>query len=386
MWPRRFARRAAPPPLLALPSVLLRRCSSTRSHAAPLSDERIMQPASERRPSPPSQASTSGCWRSRRSPSACRSRRRRTHFRLPRATQADALLLRAAARVAAGAVLRAAAGWIWPPRSARRSCGCWRAARSVCPLSARWLASLSSNLSPRALPEPARRPVDGGAALPLGWQANDVRPRLGRRRRGSGGRRGDGSGGRGGGHGGGRWLPSAHLERQHGRAAAVGPNRRRGGLRSDALPSRYCFARLLARRHASPAHPQTPSARLRAALLDARRRPTGMPLATRALAGGADPETALTLFRAATCVNVGAYAGVPVLLAPATATLHGAGPLCGLCSVLEWSCRRLRTCLAQPTLRPSTSASARPSLSPRPLAPPCARACAMAPMRSTQRR
>ena len=53
-------------------------------------------------------------------------------------------------------------------------------------------------------------------------------------------------------HGGGRWLPSAHLERQHGRAAAVGPNRRRGGLRSDALPSRHCFARLLARRHASP--------------------------------------------------------------------------------------------------------------------------------------
>mmetsp|Transcript_37651 Transcript_37651/g.122015 ORF Transcript_37651/g.122015 Transcript_37651/m.122015 type:complete len:499 (+) Transcript_37651:320-1816(+) len=49
----------------------------------------------------------------------------------------------------------------------------------------------------------------------------------------------------------------------------------------------------------------------------------GMPLATRALAGGADPETALTLFRAATCVNVGAYAGVPVLLAPATADLFG---------------------------------------------------------------
>mmetsp|Transcript_37651 Transcript_37651/g.122016 ORF Transcript_37651/g.122016 Transcript_37651/m.122016 type:complete len:328 (+) Transcript_37651:69-1052(+) len=96
--------------------------------------------AAQRRPSPPSQAPTSGCWRSRRSPSACRSRRRRTHFRLPRAAQADALLLRAAARVAAGAVLRAAAGWIWPPRSARRSCGCWRAARSAC----RWRGCPSS--------------------------------------------------------------------------------------------------------------------------------------------------------------------------------------------------------------------------------------------------
>ena len=48
-----------------------------------------------------------------------------------------------------------------------------------------------------------------------------------------------------------------------------------------------------------------------------------MPYATGALVSGGDPVASLTIFRAAACANIGAFAGVPVLLAPACAELYG---------------------------------------------------------------
>uniref|UniRef100_A0A0D3KPS5 Uncharacterized protein n=2 Tax=Emiliania huxleyi TaxID=2903 RepID=A0A0D3KPS5_EMIH1 len=354
MWPRRFARRAAPPPLLALPSVLLRRCSSTRSHAAPLSDERIMQPASEHGrwlqlvPACLSGASI-GTYLATPAvlgPHICRAQgvvaQMPTDFAFSAIPQAAVLggatsavasvllaphvarmgtrriALAGACLFPGGMLLAALAVHAnhWPlyafSTTVVSGLGFWCVYPQMPPfLATKWFADgrrrglalslyfaafgsglffatpfleAARDLSASGFADSLREGVfllDGasGAAEALAALAGRT-PQLWLL---AGGTLGLSMAG----------LPflsvgklmmsdlgSAAAAAAVAGGAAVGPNRRRGGLRSDALPC--------------------------------------MPLATRALAGGADPETALTLFRAATCVNVGAYAGVP-----ATADLFG---------------------------------------------------------------